>query len=294
MHKSVLVNEVIEYLNIKPSSKIIDATIDGGGHTKAILERYQDANILGIEWDPILYREISSTFQASSFTKLIITNDSYTNLERIVKDNEFYPDGILFDFGLSSWHYEKSGRGFSFMRNELLDMRHNPEIQVLTAMDLVNKSDTKELERILSDYGEEKFAHDIAENIVQVRNTKPIIMTSDLVSVIESSVPWWYKRKKINPSTKTFQALRIAVNDELKNVKEGILAAINVLSPSGRLVAISFHGLEDKTVRDVFKTKSKLGEIKFIKKGTIRPSWDEQRSNPRSRSAKMKVVEKIV
>ncbi len=292
MHKPVLLNEVIEWLNIKPGANIVDATLNGGGHTAGILEKYPDVKILGIEFDPDIFQE----FQKKDISKKIIAiNDSYTNLKVIAEKYDFRPDGIVFDLGLSSWHYEASGRGFSFRRDEILDMRFNPSIssgQVHTAADIVNNSDPRELERIIAEYGEEQFARDIAREIVNARKEKPVIRTLELVRVIEKAIPEWYKKRKIHFATKTFQALRVFVNDELNNVKQGVEAAIEVLNPGGRVVVISFQGLEDKIVKNIFKEKSKEGIIVLPTKRTIRPTWDEVKENPRARSAKMKVAEK--
>ena len=287
-HVPVLLSEVIEYLNVKPDSKIIDATLDGGGHTMAILEKYPEANVLGIEFDPVLFVSLKIKND-----RLIKINDSYVNLKKIVEEYGFKPDGILFDLGLSSWHYEESGRGFSFKKNEILDMRFNPEVRSESAADIVNKYSEDELGDLISSLGEEKFARNIAKNIVRTRREKPIIMTEELVNVINQSVPEWYKHQKINFATKTFQALRVVVNDELGNVRKGVETAIDILKPGGRLVVISFQGMEDKIVKEIFKEKVKEKVIEFVVKGTVGPSWEEQKSNPRSRSAKMKIVQKI-
>ncbi len=292
VHIPVLVKEVIEYLNIRPGAKIIDATVNGGGHTLAILERFKDVKILGIEWDPIIFENWKLKIENLS-QNIILVNDSYVSLKTIVDKYDFEPDGILFDLGLSSWHYEESGRGFSFRRNEILDMRFNPEMESESAVDIVNKYSEDELRELISSLGEEQFAGNIAKNIVRTRREKSIVMTKDLVEVISRSVPEWYKHRKINFATKTFQALRVAVNDELENIRKGIEAAIDILKPGGRLVVIAFQGLEDKVVKEVFKEKHKEGIIEFVVKRTIKPSWEEQKSNPRARSAKMKVVEKI-
>ncbi len=287
-HTPVLVKEVIEYLNISENSKIVDATLDGGGHTTAILEKYPGVKVLGIEFDPVLFKSLQLNND-----RLIKINDSYVNLKTIVEKYDFKPDGILFDLGLSSWHYEESGRGFSFKRNEILDMRFNPELQPESAVDIVNKSSEDELMELISYLGEEQFAGNIAKNIVRTRREKPIVMTEDLVDVISRSVPEWYKHRKIHFATKTFQALRVAVNDELGSVRKGLTTAIDVLKPGGRLVMIAFQGLENKVAKKVFKEKQKEGIIEFVVKETIKPSWEEQKSNPRARSAKMKVIQKI-
>ena len=287
-HTPVLVKEVLEYLNIRPGGKIIDATINGGGHTKAILEKFSDVMVLGIEFDPEIFKNLKIEDK-----RLTVVNESYTDLIRIAEENKFEPDGILFDLGLSSWHYEESGRGFSFKRNEILDMRFNPEVQTESAVDIINKYSEDVLRELISSLGEEQFAGNIAKNIIKTRKEKPIIMTDDLVKVIGEAVPEWYKHKKIHFATKAFQALRVKVNDEMNNVRKGIEAAIDILNPGGRLVVISFQGTEDKIVKNIFREKAKEGKVKFVVKGTIKPSWEETKTNPRARSAKMKVIEKI-
>lgn len=293
-HTPVLVKEVLEYLNIKTGAKIIDATINGGGHTKEILGKFPDVKILGIEYDPEIFKNLEI-----KDSRLTAVNDNYVNLKKIVEEYDFRPDGVLFDLGLSSWHYEKSGRGFSFLRDEYLDMRFNPESGEPDASQIINTSSKEELERILKEYGEEGFFHQIADQIIKTRKSKPIVKTSDLVQVIGQAVPEWYKHRKINFATKTFQALRIAVNHELENVERGVREAIDAIRPAcagkpgGRIVVISFQGLEDKIVKNIFREKAKAGIIRFIIKGTIKPSWEEKKSNPRARSAKMKIVEKV-
>ena len=276
MHTPVLVKEVLEYLEIKPSSRIIDATMNGGGHIKAILEKHHDVKVLGIEWDPMIFESLKSKLTDYE-GRLIKVNDSYINLKNIVRDKDFEPNGVLFDLGLSSWHYENSGRGFSFKRDEILDMRFNPKDQTESAADVVNKYTEDDLAEIMGSLGEESFAESIAKNIVRARQEKPIIMTSELVEVIRLSVPGWYKNQKIHFATKTFQALRVKVNDELGNVKKGVKAAIEILKPGGRLVVISFQGMEDKIVKDIFKEKIKMGIIKMVMKGTVKPTWEEKK-----------------
>jgi len=286
MHTPVLLNEVLDYLNLASGKKFIDCTLNGGGHTKAVLEKFSGVEILGIEYDPVIAAQVSKELSVK------VVNDSYINLRAIAEAGSFYPDAVLFDLGLSSWHYESSGRGFSFQKNEPLDMRFNPMANSLTAAEIINMQPENDICEILKEYGEEQFAESISRAIIKARQIKPIRTTLELAEIISNSVPGWYKKRKINPATKTFQALRIAVNDELENVKRGVAAAIDVLNPGGRLVVISFQGLEDKIVREIFKEKAKEGILKYVVRGTIRPTWTEQQSNPRSRSAKMKVAEK--
>lgn len=290
MHEPVLLNEVLEYLDPKPGGRFIDATLNGGGHASAIADRITpDGRLIGIEWDIELARQAADKFSSNSMVTVV--NDSYINIANIAKERGLEPDGILFDFGLSSWHYE-SGRGFSFKGDEPLDMRFNVNSGVL-ASEVVNTYETAELEQIIRDYGDEQFSHEIAKAISQARREKPVMTTAELVKAIESAVPEWYKHRKINCATKTFQALRVVVNNELSNIKAGIEGALEILRPGGRLVAISFQGHEDKIVRELFKEHSKKGNIFMPAHRTVRPSWDEQKENRRARSAKMKIAEKI-
>ena len=302
IHTPVLLKEIVEYLDPKPGDKIIDATLGGGGHAMALAERVApDGKVLGIELDGKLLKEVELKIQNSKFKdNFILVNDNYTSIKNIVHEYNFRPNRILFDLGLSSWHLERSGRGFSFRRDEPLDMRYNAEegsgkneSEIMNAAEIVNTYNKQELEKIIKEYGEEQFAERIADNIVLTRKKKPILTVRELVEVIRESVPAWYKKRKIHFATKTFQALRIEVNSELKNVEKGVSLAIESLESGGRLAVISFQGLEDKIVRELFKKKAKEGVVKFIVKGTIKPSWEEVKSNPRARSAKMKIVEKI-
>lgn len=293
MHKPVLLNEVLEYLQPKPGGVYIDATLNGGGHSRAILGRIMpEGKIIGIEWDEALASRASQEFQNSLYAgKITVVNDSYVNIADIAEELEVKPDGILFDLGISSWHYE-SGRGFSFKGDEPLDMRFNNS-SGQPASEIVNLYTVPELEQILRDYGEEQFSKKIAEKIGIARKKKPIMSTAELMEVISEAVPEWYKHRKIHFATKTFQALRVVVNDELGNVTRGVQEAIRILKPGGRVAVISFQGHEDKIVREIFKEQAKAGVIRNLTKTTIRPSWTEQKENPRSRSAKMKVAEKI-
>lgn len=292
-HVPVLLKEIIKYANLGDGKRFVDATLDGGGHTRAISEQYGDAiKILAIEYDPVEVEEFKTT-NVELLPHITLVHDSYVNLPVIVKQYNFPPDAIVMDLGLSSWHYEKSHRGFTFQKDELLDMRFNPDANDLTAAIIINTWTQQEIQEILEKYGEEQFAVEISMAIVNRRQSGPLVTTTDLVSVIQDTVPNWYRHRKIHCATKTFQALRLTVNDELNTVEQGVRAAIEVLAPGGRLLVISFHGLEDKIVREIFKEKTKTGVIRWVTRDTIKPTWSEIQANPRSRSAKMKIIEKL-
>jgi 16S rRNA (cytosine1402-N4)-methyltransferase len=293
MHTSVLLSEVLEYLDPTPGKNFIDATLNGGGHATALAQRIvPNGRLLGIEWDIDLARQAKEAFAEGPYRNTVtVVNDSYVNIAAIAREHDFQPDGILFDLGLSSWHYE-SGRGFSFKGDEPLDMRFNTATGSL-ATDVVNLYELAELEQILRDYGDEQFYRQIAHSIGLQRKRQPIMTTGQLVSAISEAVPEWYKHRKIHFATKTFQAIRVVVNNELANVKSGIESSLEILKPGGRLVVISFQGHEDKLVREIFKEYLKKELIILPAHRTIRPTWGEQQDNRRSRSAKMKVAEKI-
>jgi 16S rRNA (cytosine1402-N4)-methyltransferase len=290
IHKPVLLKEVIEYLNVGKNKNYVDCTIGEGGHAIEILKRNgPKGKVLGIEIDPELYKKLKE----EKLERLILVNDSYSNLKEIVEREGFKEiHGILFDLGISSWHIEKSGRGFSFLRDEPLIMRYDRR-QKLTAERIVNEWPEKEIERILKEFGEERFAKRIAREIVRARKVKPIKTTFQLVEVIKKAVPSFYQHRKIHFATKAFQALRIAVNNELENLKIALPQAIDVLENGGRLVVISFHSLEDRIVKNFLKEKEREGKIKILTKKPIRPSKEEIIKNPRSRSAKLRGALKI-
>ena len=299
-HKSVFQNEVIKYLNPKPGENFIDATVDGGGHTAAILEKIMPrGKVLGIEIDRELYTYLAAEIknQKSKIkNNVILVNDSFINLKEIINENNFGPvAGILFDLGFSSWHLESSGRGFSFRKNEPLKMNYESRImnQGLTAEMIVNQWSENELKKIFQEYGEERFAKRITEEIVRFRKNNPIKTTFDLVEIIKKATPYWYQRRRIHPATKVFQALRIAVNDELGNLKKSLPQALEILSAGGRIAVISFHSLEDRIVKNFFKEEAQKNNLKILTKKPVSPSLEELKENPRSRSAKLRAAIKI-
>jgi 16S rRNA (cytosine1402-N4)-methyltransferase len=291
MHLSVLKNEVIEYLDPKPNENFIDCTFGEGGHALEILKRNGPrGKVLGIEVDRELFEICKSKFK--KLKRLILVCDSYSNLKDIVQREKFGKiSGILFDLGVSSWHLEESKRGFTFRKDEPLIMSYFQKEK--TAKDLINKLSEREICEILKKYGEERFAKKIAKEIVKERKKKPIETTFQLVEIIKRATPIWYQRKKIHFATKTFQALRIFVNEELENLKIALPQALEILEKGGRLVVISFHSLEDRLVKNFFKENEISGKLKILTKKPISPSQIEIKINKRARSAKLRAGEKI-
>jgi 16S rRNA (cytosine1402-N4)-methyltransferase len=295
IHISVLKNEVLKYLDPKSNENFIDCTIGEGGHTLAILEKNgPKGRVLGIDQDPEQIKNLELKIRNQKLRKrLILIHDNFVNLKEIVKKKKFGKvQGILMDLGISSWHLEKSGRGFSFLRNESLDMRFNPETS-LTAEKILNYYSLQEIEKILSEYGEERFSLNIAKNIINSRKLKPIRTTFQLVEIIKESIPKRFQHQKINPATRTFQALRIAVNDELNNLQKALIQTLDILKQNGRLVVISFHSLEDRIVKNFSKERKKENLLKILTKKPITPTIEEIKKNNRSRSAKLRVITKI-
>jgi len=284
MHKPVLIKEVLEYLNPQPGENFVDCTFGFGGHSLAILKKNKpNGKVLGID------------FEKSSLEEdgLILANGNFADLKEIVEKSNFNNiNGILLDLGLSSWHFDESNRGFSFKGEEPLDMRLNSESE-LTAEKIINEWPEEELIKIFEEYGEERYSKSIAKSICRNRTTKKIESTSQLREIIRQSVPGRYKHNRINFATKIFQAIRIAVNDELNNLKKVLPQALDILKPGGRLVVISFHSLEDRIVKNFFKDEFKKGNLEILTKKPIIPSKEEIILNPRSRSAKLRVIEKI-
>jgi len=291
IHTAVLKKEVLEYLDPKQNENFVDCTVGEGGHSEDILNSTgPNGKVLGIDLDPqqIVY---SHWLEAIYKDRVVLTNDSYTNLKEIIERKNFGPvSGILLDLGMSSAQLEGTHKGFSFQVDQGLDMRYNDLTGYLTAEKIVNEYPEEKIEEILRDYGEEKFSKKIAKNIVEQRKQGRIKTTFQLIEIIKDATPSVYWRGKIHYATRTFQALRIAVNDELENIKRVLPQALSVLQPQGRLVVISFHSLEDRIVKDFFK-KNKL--FKILTKKPVTAGRDELGKNPRSRSAKLRAVIKI-
>ncbi len=294
LHKPVLLNEVLKYLNPQPGGVFIDAAINGGGHASAIAERIgKEGRLLGIDRDSEIIEklEVSSfKFQASSF-KLVC--DTFAHIKEIAEASGFADvDGILFDLGFSSFHIESSGRGFSFLRDEPLDMRYNTESGI-SARDIINRWPEEKLRNILFTLGEERYARRIARRIAEQRERHPIETTAELVEIIRNAVPGLYQRGRIHFATRTFQALRMRVNDELEHVAKGIAGAISLLATGGRIAVISFHSGEDRVVKELFRQEERNGAVRRITKKPLCAGAGECKENPRARSAKLRVAERI-
>jgi 16S rRNA (cytosine1402-N4)-methyltransferase len=288
-HVPVLTQQVIEGLQVKAGGSYIDCTVGEGGHSTAILEASSPGGrLLGVDLDPQALEAAEERLRP--FSELsILTNDNFSDLGRIAKDQGFCSvDGILFDLGLSSLQLEGEGRGFSFRAEEHLDMRFDPR-QEVTAWEVVNHYSQDDLAWIIGTYGEEHRAGRIATEIVESR---PIDTSLQLAQVVARAArgPWG----RIHPATRTFQAIRIEVNRELENLELALRQAIPLLGPGGRLVVISYHSLEDRLVKSFFRQESReVKSIRLVNKKVISPSHEEVRTNRRSRSARMRVAERI-
>ncbi len=295
MHKSVLLKEAIAGLDIDPGDIFVDCTLGGGGHSKYVAELFgSSVRIIGIDVDRDAIDRSKENLK-DTLANIEFVEDSFRNLGSILDGLEIKSvDKILLDIGVSSNQIEESGRGFSFKRNEPLMMTmFKPSREgELTAYEIVNYWSPKEIADVIKNYGEERFALRIANKIEERRKEKKIETTNDLVEIILSATPKAYHHGRIHPATRTFQALRIAVNDELGALAEGLKQGFQKLSKEGRMAVISFHSLEDRIVKNFFRELAKDEKAILINKKPITPGEEEISSNPRSRSAKLRIIEK--
>ena len=300
IHRTVLLNETIDgllaslKLNKGENEKfiVVDATFGGGGHSLEICRKYPSVKIIALDQDKNVFTE-GDKFKNCNIS---FVNDNFRNIDKVlVKTKVEEVDGIIFDLGLSSDQLENSGRGFSFLKDEplLMTMKENPSREDLTAKEIVNTWSEESLADIIHGYGEERFARRIAKGVVETRVKKKIESSFDLVKVINDSVPVAYRMGPLPPATRTFQALRIAVNDELGALKNGLEKGFKFLKKGGRMSVISFHSLEDRIVKRFYKAKEKEEKAKLINKKPFTPSIEEIRNNNRSRSAKLRILERI-
>jgi len=289
-HFPVLVEEVMIFLRCEPGRTYVDATLGGGGHTLEILKRTApDGVVIGMEWDEEALIDARNALMPFG-ERMKIFRENFIHLPDLVKAESV--DGILLDLGLSSFQVEKEERGFSFQGDGPLDMRMDQRMHH-TAADLVNRLSLKELEYTLFQYGEERWAKRIAKAIVHEREPEPIRTTLKLKKIVHQAIPRRFRSRNIDPATQTFQAFRIRVNDELENLRKILETGWTLLKKGGRMCIISFHSLEDRMVKETFRRLEKEGEMCILTKKPVTPSEEERKRNPRSRSAKLRCVERI-
>lgn len=289
-HTPVMVREVLNFLNIKKDNWYIDCNLGGGGHSSEIIKK--GGNVLGIDLDinAINFAQDNLLVFKDNF---IFVNDNFKNIKEIVKDYQLKEvAGILFDLGVSTYQLETKGRGFSFNLDAALDMRMDPQNQKVSAQDLINGLHENELAQLFWKLGEERFAKRIAKKIVEKRQNKKIENTSELAQIIVSARPKT-SHDRTHPATRVFQALRIAVNDELNSLRQALPEALGVLDKGGRMVVISFHSLEDRIVKNYFRQWEKQGLVTILTKKPVTPTNEEVFKNPRARSGKLRVIEKV-
>jgi len=290
MHKAVLLEKVVEYLNPQSGENFVDCTLGEAGHSLAILEKTKpDGKILGIDLDKESLKRIRPN------ERLILAHGNFRDLKQIVLEKNFANiNGVLFDLGISSWQLEQSGRGFSFKKDESLNMILNGN-QTVSAEEILNTWPEESLLKIFYDYGEEKFSRKIVQRIVQRRKLAPIKTTFQLMELIKRSIPFSKSRRGRHDrvAARIFQALKIAVNDETENLIHGLEQALEILEKEGRLVAVSFHSIEDRIVKKFFKKQAEEGRVKILTPKPITASRAELQNNPRSRSAKLRAAMKI-
>ncbi len=305
-HLPVMAKEVVKYLDLPHNAVVVDATVGLGGHSEQILHEYPSiSKLVGMDVDQAAISLAEGRLCASG-ERVEMVNRNFIHIKNTVNSMGIeYVDGIVADLGISSFQLERSGKGFSFTRNEPLDMRMDAGLQ-FSAYDLVNGMRKEELEYVMKNYSEEKFAHRIADSIVKSRTRKPVQTSVELASIISNSIPRKFHPKKTHPATKTFQALRISVNNELDNLETFITQAVEILKEGARLVIISFHSLEDRIVKNMFRKLespcvclpdlavcgcSKTQQIKIVTRSVLRPEKQEVEENPRARSSKMRVAQ---
>ena len=304
MHKSVLLDECLEYLNIKEESIIVDCTLGYGGHSSNILKKIKRGFLFAFDQDEEAISFSKKRLDEISDNYEIIKSNFENLKEELEKRNIKKVNGILYDIGVSSPQLDEGDRGFSFHKDAKLDMRMDTS-KPFSAYELVNTYEYKDLIRIFINYGEEKYATSIARNIIKEREQKPIETTLELVEIIKNSVPEKYKREK-HPARKVFQAIRIEVNNELGVFEKSLKDALDLIDINGRICVITFHSLEDKICKEIFRSVSEIDsnlkrlpvipeeyQPKYKVVANIKPSKQELEENPRARSAKLRVIERV-
>ncbi len=288
MHVPVLVREALEFLNVEPEGYYIDATLGAGGHAEEILKRLRGGKLLGIDCDPAALDLARARLEGFG-ERLMTLHGNFAELDALHAASGFPPvHGLLADLGVSSMQLEDAARGFSFDRSGPLDMRMDPSSGT-SAADLVNRLPERDLADLIFKFGEERHSRRIARALVKAR---PYRITTELAQVVTRAIPSRAGLHHLHPATRTFQALRIAVNRELESLEAFLAKALAVLRPGGRVVMISFHSLEDRPVKRAFQAWQREGRARILTKKVVRPGEEEVRANPRARSAKLRCAEK--
>ena len=287
-HIPVLLREALEYLAVQPEGVYIDATLGAGGHAEEILKRLVGGRLLGLDRDPVALA-IARQRLAGFGEKLMTLHGNFTDVDSLHAASGFAPaDGVLADLGLSSMQLDDAARGFSFNLSGPLDMRADPSTET-TAADLVNHAGERELADLIYELGEERHSRRIARAIVKAR---PIRLTTELAQVVTRAIPSRAGLHQIHPATRTFMALRLAVNREIENLEQFLERVLLVLRPGGRVVILSFHSLEDRRVKQTFQRWQQECRARILTRKVVRPAEDEVQANPRARSAKLRAAEK--
>ncbi len=306
VHIPVLLNEVLEGLSIHEDGTYVDLTLGRAGHSLEILKRLTSGKLIGFDQDPTALQESEEKLHSLGKTNYLLIDSNFSHVkEKLAEHGVTSVDGILMDLGVSSPQFDEGERGFSYRMDARLDMRMDPR-QARSAYDIVNECDQRELCRIFREYGEEKYAYQIASAIVRKRQIAPIETTFQLVDIIKSVLPEKEKRKKGHPAKQVFQALRIATNRELDVLCEALRQATELLNPKGRLAVITFQSLEDRIVKQYFRSLTTIegtrhGPIsmdipisfRLVNRKVIEPTEKEKEQNPRSSSAKLRIIEKL-
>lgn len=307
VHKSVLLNETIDGLNIQPDGIYVDGTLGGGGHAYEVCRRLGDkGSIVGIDQDAAAIEAAGNRLKDFG-EKVTIVRSNYCDMKSKLHELGIDKvDGIVLDLGVSSYQLDTAERGFSYREDAPLDMRMDTR-QKMTARDIVNDYEEMELYRVIRDYGEDKFAKKIAKHIVAARKVKPIETTGELTEIIRASIPMKYQKKSGHPAKRTFQAIRIELNRELEVLKDSLDDMIDLLNPGGRLCIITFHSLEDRIVKSAFRKNEnpctcpsdfpvcvcgKVSKGSILTRKPILPSEEEMEENSRAKSAKLRIFER--
>ncbi|SHJ61099.1 16S rRNA (cytosine1402-N4)-methyltransferase [Clostridium cavendishii DSM 21758] len=306
-HVSVLLDECIENLNIKPDGIYVDCTLGGAGHSSEIVKRLNEkGRLIGIDQDKDALKAAGERLK--EFKNVTLVHSNFHDIKNVLESLDIGEvDGILMDLGVSSYQLDTGDRGFSYMQDAPLDMRMNREIE-FSAYDIVNNYSEEEITRVIKEFGEEKFAKRISKFILNARETKNIETTLELVDIIKAAIPAKARREGPHPAKRTFQAIRIEVNKELDIINKTIIDGVSKLSKGGRMAIITFHSLEDRIVKNSYRDLEnpctcpkefpicvcgKTKSVKVLTRKPIEPSKEELEINPRSRSAKLRVLEKI-